>query len=608
MVKSFKRIAVILTILLLSALLTTNGAFAGLAKITKIDVQEYEGKIQVNVFASGQIKYTVKDQELPVPAVVLEIYPAVFDSYYLVKNIPVGINTIKDVKVGQFSTNPNIVRVVVELDKPTIYETGISNDKKAVAIILEAPGVAGPKVFAKAQSRPKKVIKQPAPKLVTCNFKNADLVDVLKLFSDQTGENIITSGIQGNTSVTIKVKDVPLEEALNLLLKINDLDYRRMGNVIVVSTPEKLATQFPAPSPPEEEPPPIITQVINLEYADAEEVANVITASGNFPPGTITADKRIQSVIVKGTPSVIKDVRALIANLDVPGPPPPPSPPPPPPPVTQVFKVKYADAGEVATQMGGLVPPNSIIVDKRLNSLIVTGSEGTITTVKDFLASVDVPKPQIRLEVKVVEISDTVAKEFGINWPGSAISTFTENNPNGDIGFKTFTRSAISLQSTINWLLTNTKAKLLASPTITTMDRQEANIHLGDRIPLVYYDPRAGLYQATYIDVGVVVKVTPIISGDGFITTDIEPEVSSVTGYQQNFPTVATRKAKTSVRVKDGETIVIGGLIRDDERVSMSKIPILGDIPILGTLFRNKKTDFNSTEVIFLITPKTLNF
>jgi type II secretory pathway component GspD/PulD (secretin) len=286
-----------------------------------------------------------------------------------------------------------------------------------------------------------------------------------------------------------------------------------------------------------------------------------------------------------------------------------------------VFKVKYAKATEVASQMGGLVPAGSIIVDNRLNSLIVTGSEGTLTTVKDFLASVDVAQPQVSMELKVLELASSTSRNLGINWGSSLQATWSERVhtdgaganpidegtatlPMGDIGIHTFTRTAFSLQSTINFLLSSSEAKLLANPRITTMDGLKANIHLGDRIPLVYYDPRAGLYQATYIDVGVVLSVTPIVNGDGYITTEITPEVSSVTSFIQNFPQVATRSASTTVRVKDGDTIILGGLLRDDERVDISKIPILGDIPILGALFRNKSAAMQSTEVVFMITPK----
>jgi type II secretory pathway component GspD/PulD (secretin) len=413
------------------------------------------------------------------------------------------------------------------------------------------------------------------------------------------------------TGITLRLESVPLEKALNLVLRVNDLDYRRIGNVIVIDSPAHLAQVFPAPQPPEQLPEEVTTQVINLEYADAQSVAASVNAAF---PSAATADNRIQAVIVRGTPDEIREIRGLIANLDVPGPPPPPPPPAPPPPVTQVFKVKYAKASDVAGQLGGLVAAGSIIVDNRLNSLIVTGSDGTLTTVKDFLASVDVPQPQVSLELKFLEVSTNASRNLGVSWNAAVESSWTEIDRPGEaldgggIGLQTFARSALELSSTINFLLSSGQAKLLANPKITTMDGLQANIHLGDRIPLVYYDPRAGLYQATYIDVGVVLTITPIVNGDGYITTQVNPEISSVTNFIQNFPQVTTRSTNTTVRVKDGETIIIGGLLSDNERISLQKIPILGDIPIIGALFRNKSTTIDSTEVVFMVTPRVLKY
>ncbi len=618
--------SVMTSLLVCLILVISSSVFAGESPhINKIEVQEYPGQLQVNIYATGQVQYKVVEQKKPDNSIIIDIFPALFSK--TVKTTPVNIASIKQIRTGQFSIHdgsgdPDIVRVVIDLSKPSEFQAALSNNGKIVAVAIDAPGVKGPDVFAQAQSRPRTVVKEPDPQLVSCDLKSADLADVLKLFSDQTKENIVLGPGVSASGITLRLEKVPLEKALNLVLRLHDLDYRRIGNVIVIDSPEHLATVFPAPQPPEKIPEEITTQVINLEYADASSVANTINATFQ---NAASADTRIQAVIVKGTPDQIRDIRALIANLDVPGPPPPPPPPAPPPPVTQVFKVKYARASEVASQMGGLVPQGSIIVDNRLNSLIVTGSEGTLTTVKDFLASVDVAQPQVSMELKVLELASSTSRNLGINWGSSLQATWSERVhtggtganpvdegtatlPMGDIGIHTFTRTAFSLQSTINFLLSSSEAKLLANPRITTMDGLKANIHLGDRIPLVYYDPRAGLYQATYIDVGVVLSVTPIVNGDGYITTEITPEVSSVTSFIQNFPQVATRSASTTVRVKDGDTIIVGGLLRDDERVDISKIPILGDIPILGALFRNKSAAMQSTEVVFMITPKVLKY
>jgi type II secretory pathway component GspD/PulD (secretin) len=610
-----KKIGIISLLLCLILLLSLSVFAAESPEISKIEVQEYPGQLQVNIYSTGQVQYKVTEQVQPDNAIIVDVFPAVF--VQSVKTTPVNIASIEQIRVGQFSVSdgsgdPDIVRVIIDLTSPTEFQAALSNNGQIVALAIDAPGVTGPSVFAQAQSRPRTVIEEPPAQLVSCDLKNADLADVLKLFSDQTGENIVLGpDVQAMTGITLRLESVPLEKALNLVLRVNDLDYRRIGNVIVIDSPAHLAQVFPAPQPPEQLPEEVTTQVINLEYADAQSVAASVNAAF---PSAATADNRIQAVIVRGTPDEIREIRGLIANLDVPGPPPPPPPPAPPPPVTQVFKVKYAKASDVAGQLGGLVAAGSIIVDNRLNSLIVTGSDGTLTTVKDFLASVDVPQPQVSLELKFLEVSTNASRNLGVSWNAAVESSWTEiDRPGealdgGSIGLQTFARSALELSSTINFLLSSGQAKLLANPKITTMDGLQANIHLGDRIPLVYYDPRAGLYQATYIDVGVVLTITPIVNGDGYITTQVNPEISSVTNFIQNFPQVTTRSTNTTVRVKDGETIIIGGLLSDNERISLQKIPILGDIPIIGALFRNKSTSIDSTEVVFMVTPRVLKY
>jgi type II secretory pathway component GspD/PulD (secretin) len=610
-----KKIGIISLLLCLILLLSLSVFAAESPKISKIEVQEYPGQLQVNIYSTGQVQYKVTEQVQPDNAIIVDVFPPVF--LQSVKTTPVNIASIEQIRVGQFSVSdgsgdPDIVRVIIDLTSPTEFQAALSNNGQIVALAIDAPGVTGPSVFAQAQSRPRTVIEEPPAQLVSCDLKNADLADVLKLFSDQTGENIVLGpDVQAMTGITLRLESVPLEKALNLVLRVNDLDYRRIGNVIVIDSPAHLAQVFPAPQPPEQLPEEVTTQVINLEYADAQSVAASVNAAF---PSAATADNRIQAVIVRGTPDEIREIRGLIANLDVPGPPPPPPPPAPPPPVTQVFKVKYAKASDVAGQLGGLVAAGSIIVDNRLNSLIVTGSDGTLTTVKDFLASVDVPQPQVSLELKFLEVSTNASRNLGVSWNAAVESSWTEiDRPGealdgGSIGLQTFARSALELSSTINFLLSSGQAKLLANPKITTMDGLQANIHLGDRIPLVYYDPRAGLYQATYIDVGVVLTITPIVNGDGYITTQVNPEISSVTNFIQNFPQVTTRSTNTTVRVKDGETIIIGGLLSDNERISLQKIPILGDIPIIGALFRNKSTSIDSTEVVFMVTPRVLKY
>jgi len=227
-------------------------------EISKIEVQEYPGQLQLNIYATGQVQYKVTEQVEPDNAIIVDVFPAVF--VQSVKTTPVNIASVKQIRVGQFSVkdgsgDPDIVRVIIDLTSATEFQAALSNNGQIVALAIDAPGVTGPSVFAQAESRPRTVIEEPPAQLVSCDLKNAQLADVLKLFSDQTGENIVLGpDVQGMSGITLRLEDVPLEKALNLVLRVNDLDYRRIGNVIVIDSPAHLAEIFPAPQPPEKLP------------------------------------------------------------------------------------------------------------------------------------------------------------------------------------------------------------------------------------------------------------------------------------------------------------------------------------------------------------------
>jgi type II secretory pathway component GspD/PulD (secretin) len=130
-----------------------------------------------------------------------------------------------------------------------------------------------------------------------------------------------------------------------------------------------------------------------------------------------------------------------------------------------------------------------------------------------------------------------------------------------------------------------------------------ASLLVGQQYPIVYFDARTGTQQVQFVNVGVNLNVTPTIGTDGAITTDLETDYSQVTGSISNFPIITTRKAQSTLRVRDGETIVIAGLFADVDTSTLTKVPFLGDIPFLGEVFRNRARQHSKDEVVFLITP-----
>src|SRR5215472_3384871 len=378
---------------------------------------------------------------------------------------------------------------------------------------------------------------------VTLDVKNADIVDVLKVLAEQSGQNIVaTQNVKGTT--TVDLHNVPLKEALDLIVRTNGLDYRQVGNVYVVGTPSDLAAQF-------------------------GQAGQVATQSVAFP-------------------------------------------------------IKYANPADLQKQLATVIPANNFTVDARTDTLLVTGTPDIIQSARNFLALSDIPAPQVMFEVKVIDITRTNdTANNGVNYSGSSALAFLENPlgaPPGTtftlpatqylgqpIPLQPFTRNELFISAQLNYLITHNEAQLLADPKVSALDNLPASLLIGQTYPIVYYDPKAGQFQAQFIHIGAKLNITPIINTDGYITTTLHTERSVITGFVQQFPILNKRSADSTLRVKDGETIVLGGMIDDEMTKSISKIPLLGDIPVFGVLFKNINETKLHNEVVFLITPHIIN-
>jgi len=175
------------------------------------------------------------------------------------------------------------------------------------------------------------------------------------------------------------------------------------------------------------------------------------------------------------------------------------------------------------------------------------------------------------------------------------------------IAIGAFARSPLAIAASISFLVTQNEAKILASPRVASLSGEEALIHIGDKYPIVYFDPRAGQFQVQYVDIGIKLDVTSTVKADGYVLIDVRPEVSTLLELINNqYPRTAVRIIETKMRVKDGDTIIIGGLIREEDIQNVSKIPLLGDLPILGPLFRQVSVTKNRNEVVLMMTPNIM--
>jgi type II secretory pathway component GspD/PulD (secretin) len=269
---------------------------------------------------------------------------------------------------------------------------------------------------------------------------------------------------------------------------------------------------------------------------------------------------------------------------------------------TAAIDVHNEKPTDVVKALKGVLPETAAIADDRSNSVILAGSDASIAQARTLLAGLDRPGRQVMFEVKVTDVqpnndAGNVGVEFGgASFGSGALAQFPY----------ALTKSAVVVNAQLNALVQTGHAQILATPRIATLNNKEASLLVGEQYPVVTVNQQTGFPSVQTIDVGVQLRVTPTIGDDGVITADLHPAYSQIIGFNANFPIIANRKIDATLRVRDGETIVLGGLFEDTSSETISKLPWLADLPVLGGFFRNKQSSHVRDEVVFLITPHIL--
>jgi type IV pilus assembly protein PilQ len=306
--------------------------------------------------------------------------------------------------------------------------------------------------------------------------------------------------------------------------------------------------------------------------------------------------------------------------------------------ITEVYKLHYIRAVDIKKSLEPIM--NSLKlkaeIDQVSNSLIISGPPTGCARIKALLADLDTPQQQVTLEAKVIAINKAKTKDLGIDWSWDLTPQYPEvktiaavSDSNGKVtepSNTTITRKTnkgtikfggspsgvpyeFYYQAKINALISNGNAKILASPKLTTINSKEARILIGDRIPVLTEKVEDGKTTTTveYIDVGIKLTYTPTITDDGTVTAKVHTEVSTPTLVSdiKNYR-ITTREAETTVCMKDGETMVIGGLIGSEESKTNNNVPFLSDLPLIGTLFKSVHNSKAETEVIIFLTAKVV--
>jgi type II secretory pathway component GspD/PulD (secretin) len=228
------------------------------------------------------------------------------------------------------------------------------------------------------------------------------------------------------------------------------------------------------------------------------------------------------------------------------------------------------------------------------------------------LQKVDTPSPQILIEAIAVELTDSTDRDLGLTIGSNDAGSFGFiNGPAGVISYNTIGKLPRLFEANLRALELKGKARVRARPQMAVVNGRTANIFIGAQRFIQTFFNSSGQTQVRIqpVDVGVKLLITPLTGGNNEITTRIAPEVSNITelDLQTGLPVLSTRRADTTVRVKDGETIAIGGLSLNQQQVTNRKIPVLGDIPLLGSLFRSRKQNEVRTELVVFVTPRILN-
>ncbi|WP_373453132.1 MULTISPECIES: secretin N-terminal domain-containing protein [Burkholderia] len=286
----------------------------------------------------------------------------------------------------------------------------------------------------------------------------------------------------------------------------------------------------------------------------------------------------------------------------------------------RTFQLSNVDAKQVQSLLKSLLKVKEAVIDERSNTVTIRGTPDMIKVAEEMIAAQDLPEPEVMLEVEVLEVSHDRMSQLGINWP----SSFTVSTPSSADTWGVLHHLPInalnvsSLSATADFKLTDTDANLLASPRIRARNKEKARIMIGDKVPVISSSSTPSTsgpsftQMIQYLDVGIKLEVEPQVYRDGDVGIKLNLEVSNITntissGNSQGLSSLAyqigTRSASTSLRLRDGETQIMGGLISDEDRRNANKVPGLGQLPVLGRLFSDHGGDHKKTEIVLQITP-----
>ena len=448
--------------------------------------------------------------------------------------------------------------------------------------------------------------------LISLDLKGMDIRDVLKLLSQKSGLNIVADkDVKG--AVSLYLKDVDVMAALDVLVTTNDLAYEKEGLLIRIMPQNKYLKLHGKNFKDRTK-----TEIVKLKYADANDIAKVITKMKS-KIGNVIPDSSSSTIVLIDNPYNIKSMKDVIAEVDVLL-------------VTEVFSLDYGDAEVVQGKIEKMISDNvgSAKFDKRTNKIIVKDTQEKIDDIKKVIEAFDEKTRVVVIDANIIKVTLTDKYSYGIDWAdiaslGDITLTGSSNLTTSLTGTTPSTltvATATNYSTVISLLDTFGQTDVLSRPRITVADKEDAMILVGAKEVYVTSEvttTSGGTYHTTdnvqFVDVGVRLTVTPEINSEGYIRMKIRPEVSDTDATKtviltnpdgstrSIIPHVTTSEAETTLLVKDKTTIILGGLMKDTVTEYRDKVPFLGDLPLLGKFFSTQGKSKEKTELVILLTP-----
>jgi len=425
----------------------------------------------------------------------------------------------------------------------------------------------------------------PEAGLVSLDFQDADIRNVLKVLAFKSGVNIVAApDVTG--VVNIELKDVPWQKALDVILSTYGYGFDRKGNIITVMTVENLK-KYREDSLSLENQEPLVSKTFYLSFAKAEDVMKIIDKLVN-KRGFINFDLRTNSIIVRDLERNLELISGVISSLDT---------------ITPEVMI---ETKVIETDLNNA---DTLGIDWVLQAGISGASKPTIFPFTETKA----------------------AGLFGQGGPSSFVPSTTSFSaaPTPGLasstasGFSYGTLNASSLSATLAALSTHQNTRTLSNPRVVTLDNEKVSFNVGLQYPMPQYsfNSTSGQQQIsgyTFTPIGINFEVTPHVNNAGWITLDLHPDISAIdqlvtlqqgtsTNAPVQIPELSDRTIQTKVMVENGKTLVIAGLISDTKNVTKNKVPFLGDIPWLGKFFSNNNTTLTRTELLIFLTPHIIS-